>query len=384
MLANASAIIEWLTSDECHGLDLAGLVAHLGRMLRAAGFTLERLGLFLRTLHPETLGRAVLWSLDGPVEIHHRPHGFDLVDHSTRARMRQGEWITVRLDDPPFAAGPLHDLFSEPGLTELVLVPLLSGQEEIGGTAFATRCSEGFTTGEVAMLRRIVPALRTSCEVRALRRTEANLLDTYVGPVASRRILAGHIRRGDVETIYAALMLCDMRGFTALSDRLPETRVLEFLNLYFDQIVPPIVDAGGEILKFMGDAVLAFFRSESDPVANCSAAFDAAVKALARLDAIESPDAELRAGIALHHGTASYGNIGSAPRLDFTVIGRDVNLVSRIESVCAATGQRLLMSARFAQLLARTDVQPIGPYALKGFDRPPELFAWTGGKATFY
>ena len=379
-MADAGAIIEWLASDECHDLNDAGLVAGLGRTLQAAGVDLQRLGVFLSTLHPETLGRSVLWSPGDPVDIRDRAHGFDLVDKSTRDRMERGEWIVLRLDDPRFTAGPLHDLFSEPSLAELILVPLMSAHELIGGTAFATRRTAGFTPNELATVRRIVPALRTACEVRALRRREANLLDTYVGPLAGRRILAGYVRRGHVESLNAALMLCDMRGFTALSDRLPETRVLELLNIYFDQIVPPIVEAGGEILKFMGDAVLAFFRSEADPATNCSVAFEAARKALARLDAVESPEAELRAGVALHHGTVSYGNIGSARRLDFTIIGRDVNLVSRIQTVCAAVGQPLLMSARFAHLLARTDVHSIGAYPLKGFDRPPELFAWVGGK----
>jgi adenylate cyclase len=161
---------------------------------------------------------------------------------------------------------------------------------------------------------------------------------------------------------------------------LPETRVLELLNIYFDQIVPPIVDAGGEILKFMGDAVLAFFRSEADPATNCSAAFDAALRGLARLDAVALREPELRAGISLHHGTVSYGNIGAGSRLDFTIIGRDVNLVSRIQTVCSVVGQRLLISAPFAYLLARTDVQSIGLYQLRGFDQPRELFAWIGGK----
>ena len=130
----------------------------------------------------------------------------------------------------------------------------------------------------------------------------------------------------------------------------------------------------------MGDAVLAFFRSEADPATNCSAAFDAALRALARLDAVALREPELRAGISLHHGTVSYGNIGAGSRLDFTIIGRDVNFVSRIQAVCSVVGQRLLMSAPFAHLLARTDVQSIGPYQLRGFDQPRELFAWIGGK----
>ena len=131
--------------------------------------------------------------------------------------------------------------------------------------------------------------------------------------------------------------------------------MLELLNIYFDQIVPPIVDAGGEILKFMGDAVLAFFRSDADSATNCSAAFDAALRGLARLDAVALREPELRAGISLHHGTVSYGNIGAGSRLDFTIIGRDVNLVSRIQTVCSVVSQRLLYRLpSLTCLLART------------------------------
>jgi adenylate cyclase len=173
-------------------------------------------------------------------------------------------------------------------------------------------------------------------------------------------------------------MICDLRGFTDLSNRHPADRTLELLNIYFDQIVPAITDAGGEILKFMGDAVLAYFRHEGGAVASCTAAFDAAGIASFRL-AMASKDAayDLRVGIALHYGKVSYGNIGSGVRLDFTVIGRDVNLVSRIQSICALSGRSPLMSERFAKLLAARHPVPIGRYELKGFNEPVELFAST-------
>ena len=379
--ADADEIIAWLTSVECDGLDKAGLVDGLARRLRIAGVGLDRLGLYLHTLHPETGGRSALWSPEGHVEIQDRAHGFEFVDSSIWAVLERGEWFAIRHDDPRVAAGALHDIFIESCLSELVLVPLIGAFEHVGGAAFGTRRAAGFTPDELATVRRIVPALRTACEVRALRRREANLLDTYVGSLTGQRILAGDIRRANLESLDAALMLCDMRDFTALSDQLPETRVLELLNIYFDQIVPPIAEAGGEILKFMGDAVLAFFRSEANPATNCSAAFDAARRGLARLDAVALREPELRAGISLHHGTVSYGNIGAGSRLDFTIIGRDVNLVSRIQTVCSVVGQRLLISAPFAYLLARTDVQSIGLYQLRGFDQPRELFAWIGGKS---
>ena len=221
-----------------------------------------------------------------------------------------------------------------------------------------------------------MPALRAVCEIRALRQSGTNLMDTYIGPVTSKRILAGHIRRGDVEKLEAALLLCDLRDFTALSNRLSEAEALQTLNIYFDQIIPAIESAGGEILKFMGDAVLAFFGREADPAVSCKLAFGAACDALERLDAVVMPDGDLSAGIALHHGTVSYGNIGSGHRLDFTMIGPDVNLVSRIQDFCATTGERLLMSARFARMLGRDDVYSIGHFPLKGFEQRQDLFAW--------
>ena len=211
---------------------------------------------------------------------------------------------------------------------------------------------------------------------RVLRRGEATLLDTYVGPITGRRILAGHIRRGDVETLEAALLLCDLRDFTVLSNRLPAAQMVDRLNLYFDQVVPTITAHGGEILKFMGDAVLAFFHHEDGPAAGCAAAFDAAHDALASIAAVSQAGTPLSAGVALHHGEVAYGNIGSGGRLDFTVIGRDVNLVSRIQTVCATTGHPLLMSPRFTALLGRPGAHTIGQHPLKGFAEPMELFGW--------
>src|SRR5262249_23063954 len=179
---------------------------------------------------------------------------------------------------------------------------------------------------------------------------------------------------GQVETLEAALLLCDLRGFTELSNRLPVERVLELLNAYFDRVVPAIAAEGGEILKFMGDAVLAFFHRDAAADA-CSAGLRAAQGALESLGAFPAPDAELIAGVALHYGEVSYGNIGSGRRLDFTLIGPDVNLLSRIEGVCSTTGRPLLMSGRFADLLASAKTLSIDRHALRGFADPIELFA---------
>jgi adenylate cyclase len=195
------------------------------------------------------------------------------------------------------------------------------------------------------------------------------------GRILGGGFLSGHVERGDIETLEAALMFCDLRGFTDLSNRVSDQRILELLNTYFDQVVPAITEHSGEILKFIRDGVLAIFRNSAAPGESCRAAFDAARAAQQRLRAIILVDAELRAGIALHYGNASYGNIGSRDRLDFTVIGPDVNLTSRIEGMCDALGHSLLMSERFAKLLSRPDIIDVGSHRLKGFPGPIQLFA---------
>lgn len=372
-------VVDWLTGDESHDLDDADFMARIGRRLRRAGLPVDRLTLHLRTLHPEFLGRTVAWSPGAPVEVADREHGVEQSDVFARSPVRQvmdtRRWLVVRLDDPRYPEQSLLDVFRGHGLAELLIAPLLYGDTPASAVAFCTRRPDGFSDADQRALAAILPALRGACEIRMLRHAESTLLDTYVGTATGRRILAGHIRRGDAETLDAALFLCDLRGFTALSDRMPTAEVLSLLNLYFDQVVPAIEAAGGEILKFMGDAVLAYFPSSESPEQSCRAAFDAAQRALGRLAAASNPATPLQAGIALHYGTVSYGNIGSGHRLDFTVIGRDVNLTSRLEGLCDVTGQPVVMSKRFAELLGRSDVASIGQHAVKGLGEPIEVFA---------
>jgi adenylate cyclase len=371
-------IIEWLSSDESHGVDDAGLIAGLGRRLRAAGLPVDRLSLHLRTLHPEFFGRTLAWAPNEPVEIHDREHGVEISQAFTDSPLGQvmatNEPLVVRRSAGSNAKWTEFDIYKDRGLMELVIVPLHNAEGPTSAATFGTIRPAGFSATDLAALERIVPALRNACELRTLRQVELTLLNTYVGPTTGRRILAGRIRRGQIESLDAALMLCDLRGFTDLSNRLPTERVLELLNLYFDQVLPAITDDGGEVLKFMGDAVLAFFHRD-DAAEACRAALEAALAALDRLDRLAEPDATLRAGIALHYGKVSYGNIGSGRRLDFTVIGPDVNLVSRIQTVCGNTGLPLLLSRRFADLVGSGQSTSVGFHNLKGFPEPAELYA---------
>ena len=370
-------IIDWLAGDECHDLDDAGLVAALGHRLREADLPVDRLVLHLRTLHPEIRGRTIAWSPGELVQIHDREHGIEravsYVNSPLRCVMETHKPIALRVDDGSDPAWTHTDVFEGRGLVGFFIVPLRNADGQSSAACFATARTGGFTAIEHTALQRIVPALRNACELRTLSRIERTLLDTYVGSLTARRVLEGHIRRGEVETLEAALMLCDLRGFTELSNRLPSDRVLQLLDAYFDCVVPAINDAGGEVIKFMGDAVLAFFHRE-DASAACAAALQGSVSALEGLRRLAISDAKLRAGVALHYGTVSYGNIGYGHRLDFTLIGPDVNLVSRLQAVCSMTGYPLLMSERFAAFLDPGRVTTLGQHELKGFKQPAELY----------
>ena len=228
----------------------------------------------------------------------------------------------------------------------------------------------------------VVALLGRVLETKALRRTALNLLDTYLGHDAGKRILGGQIKRGDMETIHAVLWYCDLRGFTALSETLPGNEVIELLNDYFQAMASAVHEAEGEVLKFVGDAMLAIFRprfTETPRCATCGRALAAAEQAVENLAAVnaerrEQGKPELTAGLALHVGEVLYGNVGAEDRLDFTVIGPAVNLVSRIEHLCADQGIPLVVSADFAALLERP-VASLGRHELRGIAEAQEIFA---------
>lgn len=372
-------VVEWLTGDECHGVDDAGLVAGLGRRLQAAGLPIDRLTLHLRTLHPEILGRSIAWSPGEPVEIHDREYGMDVsaafAGSPLRTVMERREPVDVRFDEGPEEPWMTIDVFRGRGLVEMMAVPLCNLDGPVSAAAFCTARPRGFSESERMALERVLPALRTVCELRTLRQTELTLLDTYIGPATARRILAGKVRRGEVETLEAAFLLCDLHSFTELSNRLPAGAVLDLLSRYYDRVVPAITAEGGEVLKFMGDGVLAFFHREQATAA-CAAALRSALSSLGALDRMRGKEGDpLQASIALHFGAVSYGNIGSGQRLDFTLVGPDINLLSRIEAACGASGHPLLMSSRFAGLLPADRSRAVGHFALKGFAEPAELWS---------
>jgi adenylate cyclase len=207
-----------------------------------------------------------------------------------------------------------------------------------------------------------------------------NLLDTYLGPQAGRRVLAGQIQRAEGEQLRAVIMITDMRGFTALSDRLPGEEVIGVLDDYFDAIVTPVEARKGETLKFMGDGVLAIFpAADDDDFSEASVqALEAALEGLERLGIVNkarraADRTEVRTGIGLHLGEVIFGNVGAADRLDFTVIGPAVNLASRIEGLTKRLLRPILVSSAFARICPRPLVS-LGFHPVRGLFEPEEVF----------
>jgi adenylate cyclase len=366
------------------------VLAELCDRLLRCGIPLWRVAVFVRTLHPEVMGRRFMWRPGAEVTIGEA--SFDLLetaeyrDSPIVAVIDSGVAIRRRLadrggpDDFPVLAE-----FRADGITDYLASPLIFTDGAVHVATWSTRQPGGSSDAQLAGLQAIITPLARVAEIRALRRTATNLLDTYVGNHAGERILAGQIRRGHTETIHAVIWLSDMRGFTAAADRLPPQFLLALLNRYFDCQVPVIVKHGGQVLKYIGDGLLAIFpiaRHDADMDEVCGRALACAREAQARIQAIDAAaDLEhrdgARFGLALHLGHVLYGNIGSENRLDFTCIGPAVNLAARLENLASKLGRTIIASAEFARH-CRFDLEPLGEFTVAGFAAPQATFGLRG------
>jgi adenylate cyclase len=253
----------------------------------------------------------------------------------------------------------------------------------ISAVSWSTRTPGGFTDAQLQALLATLVYFAPLLDTHAAQRIGGGLLKVYLGANAGSRVIEGAVRRGDGGEIRAAICFTDLRGFTSLSDRLPRAELLELLNSYFDCVVAAVHAHGGEVLKFIGDAVLAIFRvaDNTDAAANvaCQAALQAAHDAFTRGAAanLARPGRQpIEFGTAIHIGDVEYGNIGAADRLDFTVIGPAVNLASRLQGLCRTLGQPLLVSEAFAQACSES-CNDLGDHQLKGVAAVVKVFAPT-------
>jgi adenylate cyclase len=336
------------------------------------------------TLHPQIRGIGIRWWRDRKiVEDYRILHGSEETEEyklsPIRLTIERGQPVRQRLDRP-FPKTPLLERIRRAGGTDYYALPLNRSLRRFPVATWTTDRPGGFSDADIAKLDDINPALAAIVETREARRLSTNLLDTYLGPQAGRRILAGQIMRAQGERMRAVIMITDMRNFTGLSDRLSGDAVIELLDDYFDAMVSPSQEERGEILKFMGDGVLAIFPADDDEdfAPATLRALAAAKEALERLAAVnrrrrQKDEPELRTGIGLHLGEVIYGNVGAADRLDFTVIGPAVNLASRIEGLTKRLSRPLLTSHAFAEVCPQPLVS-LGFHPVRGLYHPEEVF----------
>lgn len=382
-MGRVDALFEWLVDGAPGARRSEDVVERMAAELRAAGLPVDRFAVFVATLHPTVLGRAFWWEHGAPLRV------FDMTIESQRSLTVVNSPVATvtatqkelrrNLSNGPGAEGwaVLQELV-EAGYADYLCLPLVFLRGETHVATFATRKAGGFTDEDLDDLRRVARPLARVAEIFALHRTAANLLSTYVGRNSGERILAGRIMKGDIESLACAIWFSDLRGFTEKTARQTPRETIDMLNGVFDCQVAAIESHGGEVLKFIGDGLLAIFPiSETcTPKRAAASALAAANEAFAAVDERnqENPDRAVQFGLALHVGEISYGNIGGASRLDFTAIGPAVNVAARLEGVTGKLQRPLVLSAAFAKEID-VPLDDLGELSLKGVPEKQRVYA---------
>ena len=404
------ALNVWLTKAGLRGEDEAALVDGFCERAVAAGLPISRAQVFIDTLHPVHEGRLMRWGHDpsqpavveyGRTVLPEWVSDPQLTDSDAAARWRASPFFHLlqtgeslfrrRLttdSDPEFSFLREHRAV---GMTDYVAIIDRFASEGVIGemdcvySSWMTARAEGFTDADIAALTRVVPTLALSVKTAALARMTTTLMETYLGRDAGRRVLSGRIMRGVTERIDAVIWFSDLRGFTRITDSAPE-EIIPLLNDYADVIVSAVHAQGGDVLKLIGDGILAIFTA-ADRASACAAALAAATAARNEVAALNMrrardgvPVSDMYLG--LHVGEVFYGNVGSIERLDFTVLGPAVNEVSRIAAMCRSAEQPVLVSEAFANVEGmRRRLVSVGRYALRGVAQPQELFTLDSAEA---
>jgi len=397
----------WLAASGLRNLPIEELIDGFARRLAIEGVPVARIFVGMNALHPMVLARALTWDrATGPAarfEFQHAEVDRPIMQQSPFAGMLRAGVFERRLDlrqPPPADEEPVFAELRGLGMTDWLGNIFQFGElapsdgprahEGVGQLwlvcSVATDAADGFDDVHVARLQEVLPVFALAVKAVAMRSVGQGLLEAYLGADPAMRVLSGTVLRGEVHEVEAVLFYADLRDFTALADTLPGRELIALLDECFDCMVRPMTRRGGEVLKFLGDGLLAIFRTDDRRrAATCAAALAAASDALDLMDLLAARRRE--AGqptpgldIALHVGTVQYGNVGAEARLDFTVIGPAVNEAARIEALCKSLGHPLLVSQAFADAAAdsRSHLASLGRHRLRGVREEAELFTLAG------
>jgi class 3 adenylate cyclase/uncharacterized protein (DUF427 family) len=380
--AHGNPLANWLLKDAWKAGSSAELAEQFLSFLRGAGYPVDRCTVIIPTLHPQIFATVLVWRADTPgIRTISEPHDVlqqpKFADSPFAPIIRGAGGVRRRLEDPDCKLDfpVVRDLHKE-GATDYVAMPFRFSDGQINVMSMTSFGRGGFGTAHLGQIYEVLPMLGRMFEVHAQRRTATALLETYLGRHTGKRVLDGLVKHGDGEHIHAVIWFCDFRDSTPLSKSMGRQAYLRHLNRFFYCMAGAVLEAGGEVLRYIGDAVLAIFPIGNDPAEACERAVRAAEIAARRIRtaSAERPDLPaLRYGIGLHLGTVTYGNIGIPERLEFTVIGAAANEAARVESMTKEVQKPVLTSAAFAAAYGGK-LLSVGKHHLKGLDGEHELF----------
>ncbi|MEM1048477.1 MAG: adenylate/guanylate cyclase domain-containing protein [Pseudomonadota bacterium] len=375
---------EWLSGSARLETDASAFLETLAGHCLRAGVPVDRITGALPTLHAMRRGLGRVWTRGEGVRVleFSWDNQDEYLDSPYYQAHQTGDWVAFRLDEIDDSAYGIVRFLREEGFTHYACMPVFFRDGTEGGLTFATRDPAGFRPDDLGVLKAIGPAISVLLDLNRVWRLLEETLQMYVGEEPKERILSGQVRRGDVLRIGAGILFADMRGFTALSASLDAEETVALLNRYFDCVVPPIEARGGQVLKYIGDGVLAIRKSDRIGTAACAGLLEAArdiARRVREATAKDPPDRRFRIKISLHYGEVAYGNIGSGARLDYTVVGNDVNLASRLADLAGHLDRPILASDAFRRRFAEAEFTPFGAHGLKGVDGTVPVFVPCAG-----
>ncbi len=385
------ALADWLVSQALQDSPLVEIFEGTCKRLYAAGIPVARSHITFRVLHPLYQAQALHWQRDRGAELHRYVHGEDLDDwrksplHHMLAH--SVPYLRRRLTgDSAILDFELLEELKEQGFTDyFAFLVVFDGNfdVELSNGIVGSWCTDrnnGFTNADIRSLQRVEQRLAVAFKINIQSQLTANILSAYLGPGAGKQVLSGQIKRGDGETIRAVIWYSDMRDSTRLADSMSGPAFLQALNQYFEATAGAVLMHGGDVLRFIGDAVLAIFPigSEQEAAAPCRLALQAASDAEENLSIANSERASrgeetLDFGLGLHVGEVLFGNIGVPERVEFSVIGPAANEVARLESLTKTLKSRVLVSETFANNLSM-DWIPAGQFELRGVGAPVSVY----------
>ncbi|WP_282607156.1 adenylate/guanylate cyclase domain-containing protein [Pelagibius sp. Alg239-R121] len=379
-------VLIWLLTEGRKIPEPGPLITALAHQLESAGAPVWRLRTGLRLIHPQMFGTAVIWQRGrGGAEETQVRHGVLDSDAYLGSPIQTfnetHRTVRYRLDrlDEARDHRVLFEL-AEQGARDYVIQPMTFSDGSGHFLAVATDRVDGFSDLDISKFGLLADTLAPCFEIISKRRLSQTLMDTYLGHRTGQKVLEGLIQRGDGEAINAALWYSDLRNFTALTDALGPERLFDMLNAYFEFVSSAVTARGGEILSFIGDAMLIIFPcNDGNEREACQAALDSAIDAFDSLATVNfsrrrANQPEIVFGLGLDVGKVAYGNVGAPDRLAFTVIGPTVNRTARLESLTKTLGKPILMSDSFAKRVNHLATS-VGRFEMKGIPAPQEVFA---------